>query len=111
MILSYETGESEQPRVYLTRANSVITYFTDDTDGGVAAHAHVSEFACPWSTTPEKVDAVKMAMLTETARRLQCRIDQVQLHTLEDIRKVCDPHLKHRYSWTRRSKARPRDGR
>lgn len=111
MLLTYEPSEYDEPRVYFTRANSVISYFTDDTDGGVAAHAEPGEFACPWSTTPQKVDAVKMAMLAETARRLQCRIDQVQLHSLEDIRKVCDPHLKHHYSWTGRSKTRSHRGR
>jgi hypothetical protein len=84
MLLSFQTDDFGTARVYFTRANSVITYFTEDTDGGGAAHAHAGEFACPWSTTAAKIDAVKMAMLAETARRLQCRTDQVQLHSLED---------------------------
>src|SRR6202008_1260925 len=105
MILSYETEDDGSHRVYFTRANSVVTYFTDEGEGGVTAHAVPGEFACPWGTTADKVNAVKQAMLAETARRLACRIDQVELHTLEDIRKVCDPHLKHHYHWAGRTKA------
>jgi hypothetical protein len=108
MLLSLETEDDGSQRVYFTRANSVISYFADDGEGGVSAHVAPGEFACPYGTTDHKLSAVKMCMLEETARRLACRIDQVQLHSLDDLKRVCDPHLKHSYHWAGRSKTRPR---
>jgi hypothetical protein len=69
------------------------------------------EFACPWSTTQEKLDAVEAEMLDEAARRLHCRPDQVRLMSMEDIARVADPPLKVRHSWVVRSKCRSRSGR
>jgi len=40
----------------------------------VVPHTEVSEFACPWATPAAKLEAVKMAMLAETARRLNCKL-------------------------------------
>ena len=108
MLLSEETSDDGELRVYFTRASTVISYFTDDEDGGVKTHVAPGEFACPWSTTPEKLDAVRSAMLAETARRLQCHVEQVEQMPFEAIRKIADPHLKYRHTWTGRSKARPR---
>jgi hypothetical protein len=108
--MTFESEDGEK-RAYFTRVNSVISYFTEDDDGGVAVHVMPGEFACPWSTTADKLQSVRMAMLAETARRLQCRIDQVQSHSLEDIRKICDPHLKHHYHWAGRGKGRVRPDR
>jgi hypothetical protein len=111
MILSEETSDDGQPRIYFTQMASVVSYFTDHPDGGVETHVAPGEFACPWSTTAGKLDAVRLAMLAETARRLNCCVDQVETMSLADIAKVADPHLKHRHSWTGRSKARPRNPR
>ena len=109
--MTEDTSEDGQPRVYFTQQNSVVTYFDEDGDGHVCAHAELSEFACPWTTTSEKLAAVKMAMLEETARPLHCRADQVELMTLADIRGVADPLLKVKHSWAGRSKGRSRSGR
>lgn len=64
-------------RIYFTQAASVVSFFTDDGEGGVRPHVSAGEFACPWTTTREKLDAVEAAMLEETARRLNIRPDQV----------------------------------
>jgi len=110
MLLTDETVDGER-RVYFTRAGSVISYFTEDDGGGVAVTVQHGEFACQWNSTPEKLDAVRDAMLAETARRLNVREDQVQLMTLNDIGNVADPHLKVRHHWAGRGKSRSRAAR
>jgi hypothetical protein len=62
MLLTEDTSDDGELRIHFTRS-SVVSYFTDDDDGGVKAHASPSDFACPWSTTPDKLHAVKMEML------------------------------------------------
>jgi len=111
MILSDETSEEGERRIYFTQAASVMSYFTEDEDGGVKVTVHPGEFACPWSTPPEKLNAVRDAMLEETAKRLHIRIDQVMLMTMDDIGNVADPHLKVRHHWAARAKTRSRSGR
>jgi hypothetical protein len=81
MILSDETSEDGERRIYFTQAASVVSYFTEDEGGGVQAHVHPAEFACPWNSPPEKLIAVRDAMLEETAQRLNIRTDQVMLMT------------------------------
>ena len=111
MLLSDETSDDGQRRIYFTRVGSVVSYFTDDDSGGVAVHVEPGEFACRWSTTQAKLDAVRDSMLDETARRLHIRPDQVQHMTMNDIGQVCDPHLSVRHHWAGRAKSRSRAGR
>jgi len=111
MLLSDETNDDGERRIYFTQAASVTSFFTDDGEGGVRAHVFAGEFACPWTTTQEKLDAVEAAMLEETARRLNIRPDQVCQVSLNDIGQVADPHLKHRHTWAGRTKTRSRVGR
>jgi hypothetical protein len=111
VILSIETTDDGIDAVFFTRQNSVVSYFTDDGEGGVVPHAQLSEFACPWSTTPDKLEAVKMHMLAETARRLNCRVEEVTGKPFAEICKVADPHLKVRHTWTGPAKRRSRTSR
>jgi len=111
MLLSDETSDDGERRIYFTQAASVVSYFTEDDAGGVKATVHPAEFACPWNSPPEKMEAVRTTMLEETARRLNIRADQVMLMSLDDIGNVADPHLKVRHHWAGRSKSRSRSGR
>ena len=111
MLLSDETNDDGERRIYFTQAASVVSFFTDDGDGGVRTHVAPGEFACPWTSTQDKLDAVEAAMLEETARRLHIRPDQVCQMSLNDIGQVADPHLKHRHTWVGRGKTRSRSGR
>jgi hypothetical protein len=74
----------------------------------VQIHVEPSELACPWSTTPEKMQAVRLSLLEEAARRFGCKLDQVQTMRLADFRAIADPHLKHRDHWAGRTKIRHR---
>lgn len=106
-MLTDEITPSGERRIYFTQIASVVAYFTEDESGdGVVAHAVPGEFACPWSTTPAKVEAVRLAMIEETARRLNCPVDQVKAKTINDISRVSDPLLSARPTWA--SKARKR---
>lgn len=93
MIVSEETTDDGQVRFYFTRQNSVQSYVTDDGEGGVQIHVEPSEFACPWSTTPEKMQAVRLSLLAEAAQRLGCKVDQVETLRLADFRTIADPQL------------------
>jgi hypothetical protein len=77
MIVSEETTDEGQVRFYFTRQHSIVSFITDDGEGRVQIHVEPSEFACPWTTTPEKMAAVKMSLLEEAARRFSCKVDEV----------------------------------
>lgn len=111
MLLTAETTDDGEARVYFTQQASVVSYFTDDTEGGTQVHVTPGEFACPWSTTEAKLAAVGQAMLAETARRLNCRPEAVVSHSLSQIAAVADPLLKHRNTWTGRSRSLRRPSR
>lgn len=107
MLLTAETTDNGQRRVYFTRFNSVITFFTDDGEGGIVPHAHPGEIAYP-TPTEHQLAAVRDAMLAETARRLDCPIEEVLRHSLEQVAKVADPILSHHYHWAGRTRAKGR---
>jgi hypothetical protein len=106
MILTDEITTSGERRIYFTQFATVVTYFTESEDGGVAVHAEPGEFACPWSTTPEKIEGVRLAMLAEVARRLDCDVAAVVAKTLDEIAAVSDPLLDARPHWASRAKRR-----
>ena len=45
MLLSDETSDDGELRIYFTRASTVISYFTEDDEGGVRTHVAPGEFA------------------------------------------------------------------
>lgn len=105
MIVTEETTDEGELRIYFTRQHSVVSYITDDGEGGVQIHVEPNEFACPYATTPEKIAAVRMSLIEEAARRFACKLDQVETLRFADIRAIADPHLKFRHTWSGRSKA------
>ena len=106
MLLTAETTEDGQRRVYFTSHASVVTFFANDETGETMASAHPGDFASPYVTTPEICAAVREAMLEEAARRLHCRPDQVLQFSLSDIELVADPLPRHRHHWAGRAKGR-----
>jgi len=107
MLLTAETTDNGERRVYFTRFNSVVTFFTDDGEGGIVPHAHPGEIAYPLPTE-QQLAAVRDAMLAETARRLDCPLEEVLRHSLEQVAKVADPISEHRYHWAGRTRAKGR---
>jgi hypothetical protein len=111
MLLTEETTPEGEARIYATQMASVVTYFTDDGEGGTMLHAEPGEFACRWSTTQDKLDAVREAVLAETAVRLNCPVDKVLHRSLSDLSLIADPiTIPVRHTWSRR-KAGRRPGR
>jgi hypothetical protein len=106
MLLTEETTDGNTVRIYATQQASVVTYFTDDGEGGTLLHGELGEFASPWSVTPEKVEAVKAAVLEDVARRLNCSIDKVLCRSMADLSLVTDPLIKTRHSWSGRRHSR-----
>ncbi len=100
MLFTAETTDDGDVRVYATQQASVVTFFTEDPQGGSTLHAEPGEFACRWSTTQTKIDAVRLAVLDEAARRLGCYPDQVELHEFEALMRVCDPLPRYRTTWS-----------
>lgn len=104
MLLTEVKTRDGNHRVYFTRVNSVISYFEEDEDGMLVAHAEFGEFACPYNRDPEKLTAMRHAMLSEAARRLHVRPDQIEQMNFSDIVNVCDPPLREKYDWTGRAR-------
>lgn len=103
MLLTEETTPEGEPRIYATQLASVVTYFTDDGEGGTVLHAEPGEFACRWSTTQAKLDAVRDAVLIETAYRLNCPVDKVLHRSLSELALVADPlRPVQRHTWGRK---------
>ena len=97
MLVSKDVIDGEV-RYYLTRAASVVCFMTDDGDGGISIHVEAGTFACPYSTTPEKLNSVRECGIDEIAKRLHCHRDQVlvdrrfnELAAIAD--KPADPNL------------------
>ena len=93
MLLTEVKNRYGQHRVYYTRLNSVVAFFEEDGDGNLVACVEPGDFACPWSMTQEKLDAVKFHMIEEVAARLQVRPDQVECMNFIDILNICDPAI------------------
>lgn len=106
MLLTVESTDDGQDRIYATQQASVVTYFVDDGEGGTMLVAEPGEFACRWSTTQEKLDSVRAAVLVEVASRLNCKPEKVQCRSLSDIALVADPLLKTRHTWSGRRHTR-----
>ncbi|MBS0232104.1 MAG: hypothetical protein JSR99_01315 [Proteobacteria bacterium] len=104
MLISLETTAEGEKRVYCTRGNSVVTYFADDGEGGSMLSVEPGEFASPYSTTEEKLQAVKESVLREVARRLSCEPAEVQAKPMADLTRICDPHLAFRDHWVGRGR-------
>lgn len=64
------------------------------------------EFACRWSTTQEKLDALRVAVLHEVAGRLNCPVDKVTRRSMSELFLVTDPLLKVSHRWTGRRHSR-----
>lgn len=106
MLLTIETTRLGELRIYVTQLASVVSYFTDDGDGGTALNVEPGEFACPWSTTPEKLGAVRDCVLAEVAERLNCPADKVLCRSLSELALVADPLLETRHTWSGRRHSR-----
>lgn len=87
-------------RIYATQQASVVSYFEDDGDGGTLLVVHPGEYACPYSTTAEKLEAVRLSVLEETARRLNCPPDKVHYRSLSELVLVADPVLAEMPRWS-----------
>jgi hypothetical protein len=106
MLISMESTAEGEKRVYCTRGHSVVTYFVDDGEGGSMLSVEPGEFADPFSTTDEKLMAVKESVLAEVARRLSCDPAEVECRPMAELASICDPHLKIRDHWSGRAKAK-----
>jgi len=102
MLLTEETTRGNKVRIYATQLASVVTYFTDDGEGGTMLHAELGEFASPFSVTEEKVEAVKQAVMEDVARRLNCPVDKVLCRSMAELSLVTDPVLREIPKWTGR---------
>lgn len=106
MLLTAESAPNGTVRIYATQLASVVSYFEDDGDGACMLVVEPGEFACRWSTTQEKLDAVKAAVLSEVAARLNCDLDKVQCRSMSELYLVADPVLKETHRWTGRRHSR-----
>lgn len=106
MLISLESTAEGEKRVYCTRGHSVVAYFADDGEGGSMLSVEPGEFASPFTVTDEKLEAVKLSVLEEVARRLSCDPAEVPARPMVDLVHICDPHLKQRDHWVGRAKAR-----
>lgn len=110
MLLTIESTPAGDLRIYATQQASVVSYFVDDGEGGTMLCVEPGEYACRWSTTQEKLDWLRAAVLDEVAGRLSCPADKVLCRSMSELAMVADPLLAMRHTWTgrRASRSAPR---
>ena len=91
MLITKESTTNGELRVYCTRTNSIITYFSDDGEGGSPLTAEHSDFAYPGAWADEQMEAVKHSVLEEVARRLDCTPAEVETTPFAELVSICDP--------------------
>lgn len=106
MLLTAESTPAGDVRIYATQIASVVSYFVDDGDGGCQLIVEAGELACRWSTTQEKLDAVRSAVLDEVSRRLNCPAERVLCRNISELHLIADPVLAERVTWSRRRHSR-----
>jgi hypothetical protein len=105
MLLTVVRTEDGPSRVYATRHASIVTYFTETDDGGVALHAEPGFIAYPWDFVAwEK--PVREAVLAEVASRLCIPVEDVARQPLAAIERVADPDLPEHYHYATRRRSR-----
>lgn len=93
MLLVYEVDDRGQERVLVLPAGSVISYFTSRNDApGLVLHILPGLCTFPELYEAQR-DAVRDAVLDETARRLAVAPEQVLEHSLMQLKQIADPEL------------------
>lgn len=106
MLLTEESTRDGNVRIYATQQASIVTYFEDDGEGGTMLQVEPGEFASPFVVTPERLAAVKDAVLDEVARRLSCPTDKVLCRSMSELSLITDPLLRERHTWSGRRHTR-----
>jgi len=105
MLLSTAT-EAGQLRVYATRYNSIVTYFTEDeATGGIKLNMELGFCALP-EDLARVGPSVGEAVIAEIARRLDISPAEVLLASIKTLCKVADPELPTYYRWAPRPRGR-----
>ncbi|MGD9803438.1 MAG: hypothetical protein AB7E81_17745 [Hyphomicrobiaceae bacterium] len=105
MLLSTVT-EAGQVRVYATRYNSIVTYFTEDeTTGGIKLNMELGFCALPEDLV-RVGPSVGEAVIAEIALRLGIPPAEVLQASLKALCEVADPELPAYYRWAPRSRGR-----
>lgn len=99
MLLTEITKPGHHERIYAVRTGSVIAWFEDDGEGGTQLAVEPGEFACPYSTTQAKLDAVRLSVLLEAAQRLNCPVEKVSCRSMAELSLVVDAPLAEHHAW------------
>lgn len=106
MLLTEESTRDGHVRIYATQQASIVSYFEDDGEGGTTLQVEPGEFASPLVVTPERMAALKEAVLSEVARRLSCPADKVLGRSMAELSLIADPLLNARHTWSGRRHTR-----
>ena len=104
MIVSRDL-EAADRRVWVTRFNSVVTYFTSKADGGVELHIEPGFAADPYRSDAITQE-VRDAVLVHVAERLGVAVGEVLQQPMSTLASVADPELPPEYRYARRSQNR-----
>jgi hypothetical protein len=108
MIISMESTEEGERRIYCTRGHSIVSYFSDDGEGGSMLSVEPGELLYSYADISDRLQAVRHAVLTDVAKRLACDIAEVQAKPMTELATLCAPHLKHQeHCYGRRRAKRP----
>ncbi len=112
MLLTHDIDDDGETRVYATRGHTIVSYFTEDNDGGAVLHMEPGFLADPRYIDIATYAGVRRTVLEEAARRLCCERHEVELHSFGRILEIADAPSKYRHGWSGRTKKLfPRAGR
>lgn len=105
MLLTF-VHENEQDRLYATRHQSVVSYFTaDETDDGVILHVEPGYFSIPVIFQRVAAD-VRASILEIVAARVGVAPDEVLKLQMAKLCKFADPDLPEHYRFAKRPRGR-----
>ncbi len=112
MLLTQDIDDDGETRVYATRGHTIVSYFSEDTEGGAVLHMEPGFLSDPRYIDIATYAGVRRAVLEEAARRLRCECHEVEMHPFSRILEIADAPSRYRHGWSGRTKKiLPRAGR
>lgn len=108
MLLTVVKSPDRTSRLYATRCASVVCFFTESEDGGVALITEQGSGATLWDYEATARD-VRADVLQYVAARMKVDASEVLKARYSDLTKIADPDLAEEYRFARRdNRAFPR---
>lgn len=91
MLITLDSTDNDQPRLYVGRTGSLQAYFTDDGDGGSMLTVEAGWLAYEEQIAISDYAGVRRAVFETVARKLGCPPQEVVRHSFDELAALADP--------------------